>query len=233
MAGEDEVVEAVEGEGQDSADLVTTVPASAITSTTNPKAEGWWEDDPDDMSGYYKCPTNDTSPVSGKTYYSDVAYQIASPEYRYLFGGSSMAKAISTYQTYLVYSTASAGTYAKLIDIKDYPDMIPAPNMLDATTMSDGAEYKIPGIKRIGDGYQFTANYTPENYQAIKALEGHNYRYGLFFGGTTAGVPDGHNGKITWEGDIRAALPGKGVDEVADMQVIAIPTTDPEWAAGT
>lgn len=32
--------------------------------------------------------------------------------------------AISTYQTYLMYRATSSGTYEKVIDIKDYPDMI-------------------------------------------------------------------------------------------------------------
>lgn len=35
------------------------------------------------------------------------------------------ANAYSTYQTYLMYRTSTSGTYSKVIDIKDYPDMLP------------------------------------------------------------------------------------------------------------
>ena len=143
------------------------------------------------------------------------------------------AIAYSTYQTYFVYRTSTSGTYTKVIDIKDYPDMVPEPNMLDATTLSHSQEMQIAGIKRAGDGYRFTANYTPENYAKIKELEGHQYQYGLWLGGDASGNPDGHNGKFSWTGDVRAGFPGKGVDEVQDMSITAIPSTDTEWTEGT
>ena len=138
--------------------------------------------------------------------------------------------AISTAQTYLMVKTTENGTYEKVIDIKDYPDMIGTPNMLDATTLSNTQEIQIAGIKRVGDGFQFTANYTLANYTRVKELEGHQYDYALWLGGTSAGVPDGHNGKFSWTGDITAGFPGKGVDEVQDMSITASPSTDVTWA---
>lgn len=141
--------------------------------------------------------------------------------------------AISTYQTYLMVRTSSAGSYAKVVDIKSYPDMIGSPNMLDATTLSNSQQIQIAGIAQVGDGFQFTANYTKQNYQAVKTLEGHQYDYALWLGGTTAGVPDGHNGKFSWTGDVRAGFPGKGVDEVQDMSITASPSTDVTWSDGT
>lgn len=139
--------------------------------------------------------------------------------------------AISTYQTYLMVRTSSAGSYAKVVDIKDYPDLIGTPNMLDATTLSNSQEIQIAGIKRAGDGLQFTANYTLANYAAVKALEGHQYDYALWLGGTSVGVPDGHNGKFEWKGDVTAGFPGKGVDEVQDMTITASPSTDVVWSS--
>lgn len=141
--------------------------------------------------------------------------------------------AISTAQTYLMVRTSSAGSYAKVVDIKDYPDMVGTPNMLDATTLSNTQEIQIAGIKRVGDGFQFTANYTKANYQAVVDLQGHQYGYALWLGGTTAGVPDGHNGKFEWTGDVLAGFPGKGVDEVQDMTITASPSTDVVWTTGT
>lgn len=141
--------------------------------------------------------------------------------------------AISTYQTYFMVRTSSAGSYSKVVDIKTYPDMIGSPNMLDATTLSHGQQIQIPGIRQVGDGYQFTANYTVANYQAVKNLEGHQYDYAVWLGGTTAGVPDGHNGKFSWPGDVRAGFPGKGVDEVQEMTITATPSDDVTWSDGT
>lgn len=141
--------------------------------------------------------------------------------------------AISTYQTYFMVKTTTEGSYAKVIDIKDYGDLIPTPNMLDATTLSHAREVQIPGILRAGDGIPLTANYTLENYAAVKALEGHQYDYGIWLGGTTAGAPDGHNGKFSWTGDVRAGFPGKGVDEVQDMTITCTPSTDVTWTSGS
>lgn len=143
------------------------------------------------------------------------------------------AMAYSTYQTYLMYRTTTSGTYTKLIDIKDYPDMLGDPNLLDCTTLSDGIEKRIPGIIQNGDGYSFTANYTPTNFSTVKELSGNQYDYALWLGGNTSGEPDGHNGKFSWTGDVVVGFPGKGVDEVQDMTITATPSTDVKWSAGT
>ena len=140
--------------------------------------------------------------------------------------------AISTYQTYFMYRTNSSGSYQKIVDIKTYPDMIGSPNMLDATTLSHGQQIQIAGNRKVSDGFKFTANYTVANYTAVKNLEGHQYDYALYLGGTTAGVPDGHNGIFTWTGDVRAGFPGKGVDQVQEMDITATPSTDVVWSDG-
>lgn len=208
--------------GSDEVTEYTPVPSSWITGSTNPYANGWYEID-DDSPWALPTRTQDTSPVPGKTYYYEGVINMS----------EVTAIAYSTYQTYLMYRTSTSGTYTNLIPIKDYPDMVPTPNMLDATTLSDGMEKQIPGIMRMGDGYQFTANYTPENYTKVKGLENHQYEYALWLGGSTAGVPDGHNGKFSWTGDIRAGFPGKGVDEVQDMNITAVPSTDTVWTSGS
>lgn len=46
-------------------------------------------------------------------------------------------KGISTYQTYLMYRTTTAGTYGKLIDITSFPDLIPPKERIDITSLSD------------------------------------------------------------------------------------------------
>lgn len=211
----------------------TPIPSSEITGNENPHALGWYEwDEPIVGGGVAIVPdpvlTQDTTVVPGKTYWR---YYTAEGEDSTM--SEAQALAYSTYQTYLMYKTTSAGTYTNLLPIKDYPDMIGDPNMLDCTTLSDSQEKQISGILRLGDGFQFTANYTPENFTKVKGLEGHQYWYALWLGGNSGGEPDGHNGKFEWTGDVRAGFPGKGVDEVQDMTITATPSTDVQWSAGT
>lgn len=207
---------------------VATVPY-AWRAGANPHEDHWYEYDEGydtggtiAMPGYYL--SSDTSPVSGKTYYYLLEEESTMSE---------TAKAYSTYQTYLMYRSSSAGSYAKVVDIKDYPDMIGSPNMLDCTTLSDGMEKRIAGILQMSDGLAFTANYTPTHFSTVRALEGKQYDYALWLGGNASGNPDGHNGKFEWTGDVRAGFSGKGVDEVQDMTITCFPSTDVGWAPGT
>ena len=136
-------------------------------------------------------------------------------------------KAINTYQTYLMYRTTTAGTYAKLIDITSFPDLIPPKERIDVTTLSD---YMRTYINGIGDTSEmsFNANYTPANYSAVKALEGHQYEYAVWFGASgDAGseVPDGHMGVFEWTGDISAGISGGGVNEAVGMTINCTPAT--------
>ena len=128
-------------------------------------------------------------------------------------------KGISTYQTYLMYRTSSSGTYDKLIDITSFPDLIPPKERIDVTTLSDFMRVYINGI---GDTSEQTygANYTPENYQAVSALEGHQYEYALWFGASGT-----HLGKFEWTGDISAGINGGGVNEAVGMTVTVTPST--------
>ena len=210
---------------------IYTVQESDHSVMGSPVAAGLYEDDPTDATGHYKVLSADTTWVEGKTYY--VIYPPGIPIY--VRGGvsdmSETANAYSTYQTYLMYRTTSTGSYTKLVDIKDYSDIVPTPNMIDVTTLSDAQEKQIPGILRLGDGYQFTANYTTTNFQTVRSCEGHQYWYALYLGGTSAGVPDGSHGVFSWVGDVRAGFSGKGVDDAKEMTITCTPSTDTQWAA--
>ena len=46
-------------------------------------------------------------------------------------------RGISTYQTYLMYRTTTAGTWDKVIDITSFPDLVPPKEKIDITTLSD------------------------------------------------------------------------------------------------
>jgi hypothetical protein len=72
-------------------------------------------------------------------------------------------------------------TYTKLIDIKDFPDLGGAPEMLETTTLSDSMQTYIEGIQSL-DALEFTANYTKEDYAKLNALKGKNEGYAVYFG---------------------------------------------------
>ena len=138
--------------------------------------------------------------------------------------------AINTYGSYLMHSTDGT-TYTKLIDIKDYPDMIEAPEQLDATTLSDPMRVYIPGIKDVSGAMEFAANYTASDFATVQALEGTEGYFAVWFGEDGNGTPDGHNGKFSFKGYPYASKSGGGVNEVSDMKVGIIPSTEITFAA--
>ena len=140
---------------------------------------------------------------------------------------SEQVKGISTYQTYLMYRTSSSADFAKLIDITSFPDLVPAKERIDITSLSDYMRVYINGIGDTAE-QSYGANYTPANYSAVKALEGHQYGYAVWFGASGnegSEVPDGHMGKFSWTGDISAGVSGGGVNEAVGMTVTCTPST--------
>ena len=133
--------------------------------------------------------------------------------------------AISTYKVFLMKKTES--TYGKLIDIKDFPDLGGAPEMLETTTLSDGAQTYILGIQS-QDALEFTANYTKTDYDTLKALEGTDLDLAVWFGGTVANgvaTPTGSDGKYEFKGELTVFISGGGVNEVVDMTISIAPKT--------
>lgn len=129
--------------------------------------------------------------------------------------------AISTYSVFLM----SGST--KLVDVKDFPDLGGSPEMLEITTMSDKMQTFIPGIQS-SDALEFTANYTKDDFDTLKALEGTEGTYAVWFGGTeNAGevTPTGSDGKFTFSGYLSVFLVGGGVNEVVDMTITIAPSS--------
>lgn len=133
--------------------------------------------------------------------------------------------AISTYKIFLMMKKEAS--YEKLIDIKDFPDLGGAPEMLETTTLSDKMQTYIPGIQSL-DALEFTANYTKEDFMKLKALEGVEHEYAVWFGGTEAAnvlTPTGTDGKFQFKGQLSAFPVGGGVNEVVGMTVTIAPST--------
>jgi hypothetical protein len=143
--------------------------------------------------------------------------------------------AISTYKIFLMQKSSGTGTnYTKLIDIASFPDLGGAPEMLETTTLSDGAQTYIAGIET-RDAMEFECNYTKEDYDKLKALEGTEGSFSIWIGGTVASgvvTPTGSDGKYDFKGYPSVYINGGGVNEVVKMTVsiapssaITIPTT--------
>ena len=135
--------------------------------------------------------------------------------------------AISTYKIFLMYKATSSDEYAKLVDIKDFPDLGGAPEMLETTTLSDGMQTYIPGIQSL-DGLEFSANYTKEDFDRLKALEGTEFEFAVWFGGTVTGgvsTPTGTDGKFNFKGQLSVFPVGGGVNEVVGMTISIAPST--------
>ena len=130
--------------------------------------------------------------------------------------------AISTYGIELKWG-ASADAVAKVVDIKDFPDLIGDPNLLETTTLSDAQVTNIPGI-RGSDLLTFTANYTSADYAKVNDDASTPLYYELSFS-------DGS--KFTWQGQHTCGMPGKGVDEVVDFTINIAASTSVEFVAGT
>ena len=133
--------------------------------------------------------------------------------------------AISTYKIFLMKKNNDA--YEKLIDIKEFPDLGGTPEMLETTTLSDKMQTYIPGIQSL-DALEFTANYTKADYTALKALDGVENDYAVWFGGTESGgvlTPTGTDGKFEFKGQLSVFPVGGGVNEVVDMTITIAPST--------
>ena len=122
----------------------------------------------------------------------------------------------STYGIYLMHKVSD--TYEKLIDIKDFPDLGGAPEMLETTTLSDSMQTYIPGIQSL-DGLEFNANYTKADFAKLKELEGKDEAYAVFFG------EDGVDGKFEFKGGLSVFPVGGGVNEVVGMTISIAPST--------
>jgi hypothetical protein len=128
--------------------------------------------------------------------------------------------AISTFGVTLKWGT-SAEAVEKVVDVKDFPDMIGEANLLETTTLSDAQQTNIPGIKT-SETLSFTYNYTSVDYAKVEADANKELFYALEFS-------DGS--KFTWEGQHTSGLPGKGVNEVIEATVNIAASTAVTFAA--
>ena len=127
--------------------------------------------------------------------------------------------AISTYKSFLMVKNAS--TWEKLIDIKSFPDLGGAPELLETTTLSDSMTTNIMGIQSL-DALEFECNYTLADYTKLKEMEGTDKEFAVWLGGTDesgTATPTGSDGKFEFSGQLSVYVNGGGVNEVVGMTV--------------
>lgn len=133
--------------------------------------------------------------------------------------------ATSSYKTFLM--TKKAEAYEKLVDIKDFPDLGGAPEMLETTTLSDSMQTYIEGIQS-QDVLEFTINYDLTTYQTLLAMKGTETEFSVWFGGDESGgsvTPTGAEGKFNFKGYLSVRVVGKGVNEVNEAIISIAPST--------
>ena len=128
--------------------------------------------------------------------------------------------AMNTYGITLKWGT-SAEAAARVVDIKDFPDLIGDPETLETTTLSDAQVTTIMGIKG-SDMLTFTCNYTSTDFAAVNDDAGKELHYVLEFS-------DGS--KFSWQGQHTCGLPGKGVNEVVEFTINIAASTAVEFSA--
>ena len=133
--------------------------------------------------------------------------------------------ATSSYKTFLMYK--KGGSYEKLVDIKDFPDLGGAPEMLETTTLSDSMQTYIAGIQSL-DALEFNINYDLTTFTTINGMKDTETEFSVWFGGTEVGgvaTPTGTEGKFNFKGYISVRVTGKGVNEVREAVISIAPST--------
>lgn len=134
--------------------------------------------------------------------------------------------AISSFGIFLM--TKKEDAYAKMVDIKDIPDLGGAPESLESTTLSDSIQTYVQGIQS-AEALEFTANYTPEDFKTLKDSSGVKQDYSVWFGGTVGingtVTPTGEYGKFNFSGTHSVRVTGVGVNEVVGMAISIAPST--------
>lgn len=140
--------------------------------------------------------------------------------------------ATNTSKTFLMNGTTANNTttYAKLVDIKDYPDLQGTREQLEITTLSDLSQKFIDGIKS-GDTKEFLANYDKTDFETLEALEGVEQNLAVWFGGTVSdGVvtPTGTDGKFEFKGYVSVKVNAGSVNAVREMTISINVSSDVE-----
>ena len=128
--------------------------------------------------------------------------------------------AISTYGVTLKWGEASA-SLTKKVDIKNFPDLGGAPELIEVTTLSDPMQVFINGIQSARE-MAFTCNYTKDDFETVEADADTELYYALEFG------DGGDEGVFEWQGMHSVHVTGADVNAPVEMVITIAPSTKPE-----
>ena len=106
--------------------------------------------------------------------------------------------------------------------IKDFPSLLGKRSSLETTTLSDDAQTFIAGIRQQSESFDITANYDPDVYSTLNAID-EIQSWSLTFS-------DGSGYK--WDGTVSVSVNEGSVDEVLEMTISVTPSTVPVWKQG-
>ena len=155
--------------------------------------------------------------------------------------------------TFLCKGTTSSSTitYAKLVDISEYPDIGSTVDTQDVTTLSDACHKYIDALPDTGGSLEFNGWLNTTDYNSIQTLDGAEQDLCIAFGGaptsadpnvlepdtitraTTASsmtITPKHTTAATFlavwfKGKVRVRITGAGTDAARPVTYTVIPTT--------
>lgn len=122
------------------------------------------------------------------------------------------AKGLSTINTKLLVDSVP-------YNIKSYPDLFGTPDMIEVTDEEDDVQKFVPGVQS-ADAMDFTMNYLPSTFRALKAKEGRDVAFVLNMG------EGGKDGSFTWTGQLSIRISGGEVNAPRDMVLTVYPDSD-------
>lgn len=122
--------------------------------------------------------------------------------------------AISNYKARLMHKASGSSDWTMLCPIKGTPSIGGSPNRLECTTNEDDTQTFIAGIKQV-DETNVKANYEPEDYDKLSALEHVQSDYAIWFGPNG----EGEKGKFSCKGEISVTISESDVDGVVEMSI--------------
>ncbi len=128
-------------------------------------------------------------------------------------------KAISTYGVTLKWGATSQAV-TKKVDIKNFPDLGGAPELIETTTLSDAMQTFINGIQTAGE-MAFTCNYTKDAFGTVNGDANTELYYNLEFG------TSGDEGIFEWQGMHSVHVTGADVNAPVEMVITIAPSTKP------
>lgn len=138
--------------------------------------------------------------------------------------------------TFLMYKATAGGSYTKLCDITEYPDMDQDLATEDSTTLSNTAHTYIGALPDSGGAYTFNTWLKASEGSAISALKGTTVYLALYIGGTESGgviTPTGSVFKREWQGEVAYQIKGAGTAEIAPASVSTTVATVPSDTWGS